>query len=57
MNTPMRRVAYFVLALLAAIATPSTEPFSMLWLWLALCLVFEGGFFVYRRFGRSSSPS
>jgi Sec-independent protein secretion pathway component TatC len=54
MNHPIRRAAYFVLALLAALATPSTDPWSLLGLWLGLCLLFEGGFFVFRRFGHSS---
>jgi sec-independent protein translocase protein TatC len=39
----MRRIAWFVLALLSAIVVPSTDAYSMLLLWLPMCLLYELG--------------
>src|SRR6516165_5792691 len=36
-----RRFAWFILALFAAVASPSTDAYSMLLLWVPLCLLYE----------------
>jgi sec-independent protein translocase protein TatC len=38
-----RRIIWFFMAAFAAIITPSTDPYSMLFLWVPLCLLFELG--------------
>jgi sec-independent protein translocase protein TatC len=38
-----RRIAWFVMAVFAAIITPSTDAFSMLFLWLPMSLLYELG--------------
>lgn len=39
----MRRMAWFLLAIFAAVITPSTDAFSMLFLWVPMCLLYELG--------------
>jgi len=43
-----RRLAWFVLALFAAVACPSTDAYSMLLLWVPLCLLYELGILLCR---------
>jgi sec-independent protein translocase protein TatC len=38
-----RRLIWFLMALFAALMTPSTDPYSMIFLWIPLCLLFEVG--------------
>jgi sec-independent protein translocase protein TatC len=38
-----RRIIWFCMAVFAAIITPSTDPYSMCFLWIPLCLLFELG--------------
>ena len=38
-----RRIVWFLMAIFAAIITPSTDAFSMLFLWLPMCLLYELG--------------
>lgn len=38
-----RRIVWFLMAVFAAIITPSTDAFSMLFLWLPMCLLYELG--------------
>ena len=38
-----RRIAWFSLAVFAAVITPSTDPFSMMMLWLPMSLLYELG--------------
>jgi sec-independent protein translocase protein TatC len=43
-----RRIAWFVMAVFAAIITPSTDAFSMLFLWLPMSLLYELGILMCR---------
>jgi sec-independent protein translocase protein TatC len=43
-----RRVAYFALAVFAAVASPSVDALSMLYLWVPLCLLYEAGIIMIR---------
>lgn len=43
-----RRVAWFVMAVFAAVITPSTDAFSMLFLWVPMSLLFELGIILIR---------
>src|SRR5207247_616434 len=36
-----RRVIWFLMAVFAAVITPSTDPYSMMFLWVPMCLLFE----------------
>ncbi len=38
-----RRIVWLLMAVFAAIATPSTDPYSMIFLWVPMCLLFELG--------------
>src|SRR5262249_12373614 len=38
-----RRIIWFLMAVFAAVITPSTDPASMLFLWVPMCLLFELG--------------
>jgi sec-independent protein translocase protein TatC len=38
-----RRMVWFVMAVFAALITPSTDPYSMLFLWVPMCLLYELG--------------
>jgi sec-independent protein translocase protein TatC len=38
-----RRVIWFFMAVFAAVITPSTDPYSMLFLWVPMCMLFELG--------------
>src|SRR5262249_53483329 len=38
-----RRIVWFLMAVFAAIITPSTDPYSMLFLWVPMCLLYELG--------------
>lgn len=38
-----RRIIFFLMAGFAAVITPSTDPYSMLFLWVPLCVLFEVG--------------
>ncbi|MBI1915177.1 MAG: twin-arginine translocase subunit TatC [Planctomycetes bacterium] len=38
-----RRLIWFLMAVFAAVITPSTDPASMLFLWVPMCLLFELG--------------
>ena len=41
-----RRIAWFILAIFAAVITPSTDAFSMLFLWIPMCLLYELGIWI-----------
>jgi sec-independent protein translocase protein TatC len=43
-----RRIAWFVMAVFAAVITPSTDALSMLFLWVPMSLLFELGIFLIR---------
>src|SRR5262249_52360341 len=43
-----RRMAWFVMAVFAAVITPSTDAFSMLFLWVPMSLLFELGIVMIR---------
>jgi sec-independent protein translocase protein TatC len=47
-----RRVAWFVLAIVAAVITPSTDPLSLLYLWLPVVLLYELGIALCGRWTR-----
>ena len=38
-----RRMSYFIMAVFAAVITPSTDAPTMLMLWVPMCLLFEIG--------------
>jgi sec-independent protein translocase protein TatC len=38
-----RRIVWFLMAIFAAVITPSTDAFSMLFLWVPMCLLYELG--------------
>jgi sec-independent protein translocase protein TatC len=38
-----RHISWFLLAIFAAVITPSTDAFSMLFLWVPMCLLYELG--------------
>jgi sec-independent protein translocase protein TatC len=38
-----RRITWFLMAVFAAVITPSTDAFSMLFLWVPMCLLYELG--------------
>jgi sec-independent protein translocase protein TatC len=38
-----RRIVWFLMAVFAAVITPSTDAFSMLFLWVPMCLLYELG--------------
>jgi len=38
-----RRIAWFSLAVFAAVITPSTDPFTMMMLWVPMSLLYELG--------------
>ena len=44
-----RRMAWFVMAIVAAMITPSTDPLSLLYLWLPVVLLYELGIVLCRR--------
>jgi sec-independent protein translocase protein TatC len=41
-----RRIIWFLMAVFAAIITPSTDPYSMMFLWVPMCLLFELGIYL-----------
>jgi sec-independent protein translocase protein TatC len=41
-----RRIIWFLMAVFAALITPSTDPWSMIMLWAPLCLLFELGIYL-----------
>ena len=43
-----RRMAWFVMAVVAAVLTPSTDPLSLLYLWLPVVLLYELGIVLCR---------
>jgi len=43
-----RRMAWFLMAVFAAVITPSTDAFSMLFLWVPMSLLFELGIILIR---------
>jgi sec-independent protein translocase protein TatC len=43
-----RRITWFLMAVFAAIITPSTDAFSMLFLWVPMCLLYELGIWLCR---------
>lgn len=47
--TSVRRAAYFLLAIAAAVVTSSTDVWTMFLLFLAGVVAFEASFFAYRR--------
>ena len=48
---PVRRTVYFLLAVAAALVTPTPDAITMLMIWLPSVALFEVGYFVYRRSG------
>jgi sec-independent protein translocase protein TatC len=46
--TSKRRIAWFVMAVFAAVITPSVDAFSMLFLWIPMSLLFELGILLIR---------
>ena len=41
-----RRIIWFLMAIFAAIITPSVDPYGMLFLWVPMCLLFELGIYL-----------
>ena len=41
-----RRLIWFLMAIFAAIVTPSVDPYGMLFLWVPMCLLFELGIYM-----------
>jgi sec-independent protein translocase protein TatC len=41
-----RRIIWFLMAVFAAIITPSVDPYGMLFLWVPMCLLFELGIYM-----------
>ncbi len=50
-----RAVIWFLLAILAAIMTPSTDAITMLLLWIGGVALYEAGRFLFRRWRQSSN--
>lgn len=46
--TGKRRIIWFLMAVFAAVITPSTDPYSMIFLWIPMCLLFELGIMLCR---------
>lgn len=46
-----RKPVYFLLAVAAAIVTPTPDAITMFMFWLPAVALFEVGFLVYRRYG------
>lgn len=51
-----RRMAWFVMAIFAALITPSTDAFSMLFLWVPMSLLYELGIWLCALSPRRSEP-
>lgn len=51
-----RRLAWFLMAVFAAVITPSTDAFSMLFLWVPMSLLFELGIFLIKLSPRETEP-
>jgi sec-independent protein translocase protein TatC len=49
----MRRVAWFLLAIFAAVITPTVDALSMMFLWVPMCLLYELGIWLCRFTPRS----
>ena len=47
-NSSARRIAWFLMAVFAAVITPSTDAFSMLFLWIPMSLLYELGIVLCR---------
>jgi sec-independent protein translocase protein TatC len=43
-----RRIIWFLMSIFAAVITPSTDPASMLFLWVPMCMLFEFGIWLCR---------
>ena len=41
-----RRIIWFLMAIFAFIVTPYDDPYSMLYLWVPMCLLFEFGIYM-----------
>ncbi len=41
-----RRIIWFLMAVFAAVITPSVDPYGMLFLWVPMCLLFEFGIYM-----------
>lgn len=41
-----RRIIWFLMAVFAAVITPSVDPYGMLFLWVPMCLLFELGIYM-----------
>ena len=46
----VRLIAYFLLAVAVAIVTPTPDAISMVQYWLPAIVLFEVGYFIYRRY-------
>lgn len=53
----VHRTAWFLLAVGAALVTPSVDPVGMALLWVAGVVVFEAGFLAYRRWRKKRRGS
>ena len=51
-----RRITWFLMAVFAAVITPSTDPASMMFLWVPMCLLFELGIWMCMMSPRSPVP-
>jgi sec-independent protein translocase protein TatC len=52
-----RRMAYFAMAVFAAVITPSTDAFSMMFMWVPMCLLYEFGIFMCWYKGREEEET
>jgi len=52
-----RRMAYFSMAVFAAVITPSTDAFSMMFMWVPMCLLYEFGIWMCWYKGREEGDS
>ncbi len=52
----MRRIAWFVLAIFAAVITPTVDALSMMFLWVPMCILYELGIWMCQFSGRSRKP-
>ncbi|MCI0684123.1 MAG: twin-arginine translocase subunit TatC [Gemmataceae bacterium] len=52
-----RRMAYFAMAVFAALITPSTDAFSMMFMWVPMCLLYEFGIWLCWYRGRQEDDT
>jgi Sec-independent protein secretion pathway component TatC len=52
-----RRTVYYLLLFFAAVATPTPDAIGMIWIWVPSVVLFEAGYFIYRRRNGETAPN